>query len=59
MLAPGGVLALEVEAGAARAVEALLRAAGFEAIEVRRDYAGRERIVSGIRPSLPPPEPRR
>jgi release factor glutamine methyltransferase len=59
MLAPGGVLALEVEAGAARAVEALLQAAGFEAIEVRRDYAGHERIVSGIRPSLPPPEPRR
>ena len=44
-----GVLAMEVGAGQAPAVESLFERAGFEAVERRRDYAGHERIVSGRR----------
>jgi release factor glutamine methyltransferase len=48
-LAPsGGVLAVEVGAGEARAVVALFERAGFGHIEVRRDYARIERVVSGV-----------
>ncbi len=49
-LVPGGVLAVEVGAGQAPAVAELLRAAGFAAIELRRDYARIERVVSGVLP---------
>jgi release factor glutamine methyltransferase len=46
----GGVVtavALEIGAGQADAVEALMRGAGFVAIERRRDLAGIERVVIG------------
>jgi release factor glutamine methyltransferase len=46
-LAPGGVLAMEIGAGQAPAVRALLEAAGFEEIEAARDLARHERVVSG------------
>lgn len=42
-------IALEVGEGQAAAVASLLRGAGFEAIEVRRDLAGVERVVVGTR----------
>jgi release factor glutamine methyltransferase len=44
-----GVLALEVGQGQAGAVRELLAAAGFGAIETRRDLAGIERVVLGER----------
>jgi release factor glutamine methyltransferase len=47
-LAPGGVLAVEVGAGQAPAVAELFRSAGFDSIELRRDYARIERVVSGM-----------
>jgi release factor glutamine methyltransferase len=56
LLTQGGILALEVEAGAAAAVRGLFERARFDDLEVRRDYAGHERVVSGRRPSLPPAE---
>lgn len=40
-------VALEVGAGQAEAVAELVRGAGFDAIEVRRDLAGIERVVVG------------
>ena len=47
-LAVAGRLVLEVGFGEAAAAAALLAAAGFEQIEVRRDYARVERVVSGV-----------
>jgi release factor glutamine methyltransferase len=44
-----GVVALEVGEGQAGAVGELMREAGFEEIEVRRDLAGIERVVVGRR----------
>jgi release factor glutamine methyltransferase len=41
------LLALEVGAGQAPAVRALLRGAGFGSIELLRDLAGHERVVVG------------
>jgi release factor glutamine methyltransferase len=40
-------LAVEIGDGQAEAVEALMREAGFDAIETRRDLAGIERVVVG------------
>jgi len=51
-LVAGGVLAVEVGAGQAPAVAELFRGAGFDSIELRRDYARIERVVSGVLPSL-------
>jgi len=50
-LEAGGVLAVEVGAGQAPAVAELFRGAGFDAIELRRDYARIERVVSGVLPT--------
>lgn len=47
-LAPGGVLAVEVGAGEAPDVRALFADAGFGDIELHRDYARIERVVSGV-----------
>ncbi|HXX69568.1 MAG TPA: peptide chain release factor N(5)-glutamine methyltransferase [Polyangiaceae bacterium] len=47
-LAAGGVLALEVGAGEADAVAALLRRHSFAEVTCRRDYGGIERVVSGV-----------
>jgi release factor glutamine methyltransferase len=44
-----GRLALEVGAGQAGAVIELIRAAGFTDVEARRDLAGIERVVCGLR----------
>lgn len=46
-LRPGGRLALECGMGQAPAVADALRAAGFDDIEVRLDFAGVERFVTG------------
>jgi release factor glutamine methyltransferase len=50
LLAPGGVLALEIGAGQAEATRALLAAAGFTDVQARKDLAGVERVVSGVKP---------
>ena len=47
-LAPGGVLAIEIGAGESADVRALFEANGYDAVEVRRDYARIERVVSGV-----------
>jgi release factor glutamine methyltransferase len=49
-LVPGGVLAVEVGFDQATRTRTLFEAAGFSAIESRRDYGGHERVVSGISP---------
>lgn len=46
-LRPAGVVAIEVGAGQAPAVEALLAARGFANIQRAADYGGHERVVSG------------
>ncbi len=50
LLSPGGALALEIGAGQAEATSALLRAAGFTDVQIRKDLASIERVVSGVRP---------
>ena len=50
LLSPGGVLALEIGAGQAEATRALLQAAGFTDVQTRKDLAGIERVVSGVKP---------
>jgi release factor glutamine methyltransferase len=47
--APVAFMALEIGAGQADAVEALMRAAGFGAVERVRDLAGIERVMVGRR----------
>jgi release factor glutamine methyltransferase len=47
-LVVGGVLAIEVGAGQARAVTDLFERAGFRDVDVRRDYGRIERVVSGV-----------
>jgi release factor glutamine methyltransferase len=46
-LEPGGVLAVEVGAGQAERVAAMMATRGFQEIERARDYARIERVVSG------------
>lgn len=46
-LAPGGYLALEIGWDQGEAVKVLLLAAGFQAVTVHPDYAGRDRVVTG------------
>ena len=50
LLAPAGALALEISAGQAEATRALLRAAGFTDVQTRKDLAGIERVISGVKP---------
>ncbi len=47
-LTRGGVLALEIGHDQAPRVAELLQAQGFQAVERKRDYAGIERVVSGV-----------
>jgi len=47
-LAPGGILAVEIGERQAEAVAGLM-GESLEGVEVRRDYAGRERIVLGTK----------
>ena len=49
-LRPGGALAVECDEGAAAAVAAAARDAGFEGVFVRRDLNGRDRVVGARRP---------
>lgn len=50
VLEPNGSLVLEVHAGRAAEVAALLRDAGYRDVTITRDLAGRERVVDGRRP---------
>lgn len=52
LMKPDAWLVFEIGYDQAEAVCALLLDAGFEAIAVRRDLGGRDRIVSGRRPSV-------
>jgi release factor glutamine methyltransferase len=47
-LEPGGVLALEIQYDQATRTRELFEGAGFSDLAVRRDYGGRERVVSGV-----------
>ncbi|MBN1243886.1 MAG: peptide chain release factor N(5)-glutamine methyltransferase [Spirochaetales bacterium] len=50
VLAPGGVLAVEIGDEQGSAVSALFRAAGFGEVDVLRDLGGRDRVVLGVSP---------
>jgi release factor glutamine methyltransferase len=45
-LNPNGALVLEIGCGQATDVTALLRNGGFDGIQVKKDYSGRDRIVT-------------
>jgi release factor glutamine methyltransferase len=47
-LASGGTLAMEIGSDQGEAVRALFEAAGYQDVEVKRDYGGHDRIVSGL-----------
>ncbi len=47
-LVRGGALAVEVGAGQAGAAVTLFERAGYEQVQIRRDYARIERVVSGV-----------
>lgn len=48
-LKPGGILAFEVGMGQAVDVSGILKTNGFAQIEIRRDAAGIERVVQGLK----------
>ena len=50
-LRPGGFVAVEIEEGAAGVVTEAAAREGFEQPAVRRDLTGRDRVVTGRRPS--------
>lgn len=52
-LAPGGLVAVEIEESAAGLVSKAAVHAGLEAIAVRPDLTGRDRIVTGRRSAVP------
>jgi release factor glutamine methyltransferase len=56
-LRPGGWLVLEIGAAQGASVAELARAASLEAVEVRRDAAGHERIALARRPFAVDPTP--
>jgi release factor glutamine methyltransferase len=45
-LVPGGLVAFEMGDSQGEAIGAILKAAGFDCVEVHRDYAGRERVIT-------------
>lgn len=47
-LRKGGALAMEIGAGQAPAVAAIFEAGGFSDVQRNQDYAGHERVVSGL-----------
>ncbi len=51
LLAPNGRFALEIGSGQVAEVTAILAASGLSVSEVRRDFAGVERVVAGTQPS--------
>ena len=50
LLKPGGWIVLETHADFGRDAEAVLKAEGYEHVDLLRDYAGRSRILSGRAP---------
>jgi release factor glutamine methyltransferase len=50
LLAPGGALVLEIGEGQADATAVLLGEAGFTHVQKKRDLAGIDRVVSGVKP---------
>lgn len=48
-LLPGGLLAFEVGWTQANAVADLLRQAGYQNVQIRKDYSGNDRVVTGQR----------
>jgi release factor glutamine methyltransferase len=54
-LAPGGVLALEIQFDQGERVRELVAQAGLTEIETRRDYGGHERVVSAVLPEAQGP----
>jgi len=53
-LEPGGALFFEVGAGQAAAVKKILASSGYDAISVRCDLAGHQRVVGGLKPAAVP-----
>ncbi len=51
-LRPGGLIAVEIEERMAAPVSETAQRAGFEDLSVRRDLAGRDRVVWGRRPPV-------
>jgi release factor glutamine methyltransferase len=51
-LRPGGLVAVEIEESMAESVSKAAGGEGFADLEVRKDLAGRDRVVSGRRPPL-------
>jgi release factor glutamine methyltransferase len=51
-LRPGGLIAVEIEERMAASVSEDAERAGFEDLSVRRDLAGRDRVVGGRRPPV-------
>jgi release factor glutamine methyltransferase len=49
-LRPGGLIAVEIEESMAASVSKAAEREGFEDLSVRRDLAGRDRVVAGRRP---------
>jgi release factor glutamine methyltransferase len=54
-LKPGGRIFLEIGDAQGKAVSELLREAGFVKIEIRKDFAGHDRIALATRPATPDP----
>lgn len=50
LLSPKGIMALEIGEDQAKAVETILKSAGFSNVEVIKDYAGLDRVVIGYDP---------
>ena len=51
-LRPGGLVAVEIEESTTAAVSRAAEGEGLESLSVRRDLAGRDRVVSGRRPPV-------
>lgn len=50
ILSPGGMIVLEIGDGQGGSVARILASAGYERIEVRKDYNGLERLAAGFSP---------
>jgi release factor glutamine methyltransferase len=51
-LEENGIMALEIGAGQSRAVVEIMKQAGFSDIQIQKDFAGIDRIISGKRGNL-------
>lgn len=49
LLVPGGILALEIGWDQGEGVRALMENKGYQMIEIGQDYAGRDRIIAGVK----------